>query len=93
MTGFGAGAIDLALNRCVFIRISAIFDFAIADGRAYAVTELLDGETLLARLGNHPFPWRKAVDMATIFRAWPRRRTRQGHHPPGPETRERLRPE
>jgi Tol biopolymer transport system component len=44
--------------------ILAIFDFATADGRVYAVTELLDGETLRARLGS-PLTVRNAVDMAT----------------------------
>jgi serine/threonine protein kinase len=44
--------------------ILAIFDFAVTDGTPYAVTELLDGETLRAHLGS-PLPVRKAVDIAT----------------------------
>ncbi len=44
--------------------ILAIFDFASADGIAYAVTELLDGETLRARIAEGPLPVRKAVDYA-----------------------------
>ena len=43
--------------------ILAIFDFGVADGTAYAVTELLDGETLRHRL-TAPLPVRKAVDIA-----------------------------
>jgi eukaryotic-like serine/threonine-protein kinase len=44
--------------------ILAIFDFALADGTAYAVTELLQGETLRHRL-DAPLPVRKAIDIAT----------------------------
>src|SRR5262245_54640740 len=44
--------------------ILAIFDFALADGAAYAVTELLQGETLRHRLGEQ-LPVRKAIDIAT----------------------------
>src|SRR5262245_271605 len=43
--------------------ILAIFDFALADGTAYAVTELLDGETLREHLGS-ALPVRRAVDIA-----------------------------
>src|SRR5262245_43021489 len=43
--------------------ILAIFDFALADGTAYAVTELLDGETLREHLGTS-LPVRRAVDIA-----------------------------
>jgi hypothetical protein len=44
--------------------ILAIFDFGTADGIAYAVTELLEGETLGARLAHGPLPVRKAVEYA-----------------------------
>src|SRR5439155_18578500 len=44
--------------------ILAIFDFGLADGIAFAVTELLDGETLRARLGAGPMPVRKAIECA-----------------------------
>jgi eukaryotic-like serine/threonine-protein kinase len=44
--------------------ILAIFDFALADGLAYAVTELLEGETLRARLSQGALPIRRAVDVA-----------------------------
>jgi hypothetical protein len=44
--------------------ILAIFDFGSADRVSYAVTELLDGETLRDRLERGPLPARKAVDCA-----------------------------
>ena len=44
--------------------ILAIFDFGTADGISYAVTELLEGETLRARLAHGPLPIRKAVEWA-----------------------------
>ncbi len=44
--------------------ILAIFDFGSADGIAYAVTELLEGETLRDRLVGGPLPVRRAVEYA-----------------------------
>jgi serine/threonine protein kinase len=44
--------------------ILSIFDFGIADGVAYAVTELLDGETLREHLADGPIPPRKAIHYA-----------------------------
>ncbi|HET6371728.1 MAG TPA: protein kinase [Candidatus Polarisedimenticolia bacterium] len=44
--------------------ILAIFDFGTADGVVFAVTELLDGETLRARLETGPLPPRKAANYA-----------------------------
>src|SRR5262249_61728211 len=44
--------------------ILAIFDFGSVDGVAYAVTELLEGETLRARIAEGQFPVRKVVDYA-----------------------------
>jgi serine/threonine protein kinase len=42
--------------------ILAIHDFGVADGTAYAVMELLEGETLRAKLGGGPLPARKAAE-------------------------------
>ena len=44
--------------------IVAIFDFGSAYGIAYAVTELLQGETLRRRLEDGPLPAAKATDCA-----------------------------
>jgi eukaryotic-like serine/threonine-protein kinase len=45
--------------------ILAIFDFGSADGVAYAVMELLEGETLRTRLAEGQLPARKAIEYAT----------------------------
>ena len=44
--------------------ILAIHDFGSHDGVAFAVMELLDGQTLRERLGEGPLPARKAIDYA-----------------------------
>ncbi len=44
--------------------ILAIHDFGEHEGTAYAVVELLEGETLRAALGPGPLPQRKAIDYA-----------------------------
>jgi Tol biopolymer transport system component len=44
--------------------ILAIYDFGRQGGTAYAVMELLEGETLRARLGQGALPSRKAVSLA-----------------------------
>jgi TolB-like protein/tetratricopeptide (TPR) repeat protein len=44
--------------------ILAIHDFGSQDGTAYAVMELLDGETLAAKLGSGPLSPRQAVEYA-----------------------------
>ena len=44
--------------------ILAIFDFGRHEGMAYAVTELLEGETLRGKLDTGPIPQRQAVDYA-----------------------------
>ena len=44
--------------------IVAIFDFGSANGISYAVTELLQGETVRRRLEDGPFPASKATDFA-----------------------------
>ena len=45
--------------------ILAIFDTGVHDGQLFAVTELLDGETLRARLDTGALPTKKAIDIAT----------------------------
>jgi eukaryotic-like serine/threonine-protein kinase len=44
--------------------ILTIFDVGHSNGHPYAVMELLEGETLRARLANGPLPVRKAIDIA-----------------------------
>jgi len=44
--------------------ILSIFDFGTQDGIAYAVTELLEGETLRGRLDSGPISQKQAVDYA-----------------------------
>jgi serine/threonine protein kinase len=44
--------------------ILTIFDVGHSNGHPYAVMELLEGETLRARLAHGPLPVRKAVDIA-----------------------------
>src|ERR671918_717018 len=44
--------------------ILAVYDVGIEDGHSYIVTEVLDGETLHARMGGRPLPPRKATDYA-----------------------------
>ena len=43
--------------------IVALFDFGSDDGVTYAVTELLEGETLRAQLLGGPLPWRRACSI------------------------------
>lgn len=43
--------------------ILAIFDVGAGQGVNYAVTELLEGETLRSHLGRSALPWRKAVEI------------------------------
>jgi serine/threonine protein kinase len=47
--------------------ILAIHDFGVADGAAYAVTELLDGETLRDRLKPGPLSARRAIEYAVAM--------------------------
>jgi serine/threonine protein kinase/tetratricopeptide (TPR) repeat protein len=44
--------------------ILAIHDFGNHGGIVFAVTELLEGETLRARVSRSPLPWRHAVEVA-----------------------------
>src|SRR5712692_7808145 len=45
--------------------ILALYDVGSEQGVSYAVTELLEGETLRARLAQSAVPWRKAVEIGT----------------------------
>jgi TolB-like protein/Flp pilus assembly protein TadD len=45
--------------------ILSIFDFGKTGETTYAVTELLEGETLRERLGHEQLSWRRAVEIAT----------------------------
>ena len=45
--------------------ILSVYDTGTYGGAPYVVSELLDGETLRARIGDSPLPQRKAVDYAT----------------------------
>lgn len=47
--------------------ILAIHDFGTQDGHAYAVMELLVGETLQARLADGPLGWKKAATIAAAI--------------------------
>jgi len=47
--------------------ILAIHDFGAQEGVVYAVTELLEGETLRARLERSPLGWRKAVEVGVAL--------------------------
>ena len=54
----------LAIASLSHPNILAIHDFGTDDGVAYAVIELLEGETLRARLAAGPIPQKQAVDYA-----------------------------
>src|SRR5206468_8546153 len=43
----------------------ALYDVGAHQGVSYAVTELLEGETLRARLAQSAIPWRRAVEVGT----------------------------
>ncbi|HJY35633.1 MAG TPA: serine/threonine-protein kinase, partial [Vicinamibacterales bacterium] len=44
--------------------ILGVYDIGTYEGAPYVVSELLDGDTLRARIGNTPLPQRKAIDYA-----------------------------
>ncbi len=71
--------------------ILAIFDFGTHDGVSYAVTELLEGETLRGKLGRLDPDAEAGGRLGAPDRAGPLRRARQGRRSPRPEARERLR--
>ncbi len=45
--------------------ILSIYELAVVDGVPFAVMELLEGQSLRARLENGRLPWREAVEIAT----------------------------
>src|SRR5262245_5760084 len=45
--------------------VLSVFDAGTEEGTPYVVFELLDGETLRARLARDPVPLRKALDWST----------------------------
>src|SRR5207253_621913 len=47
--------------------ILALYDFGKDQNRVYAVTELLEGETLRGRVERSPLPWRKALELAVAI--------------------------
>src|SRR5207245_2165474 len=47
--------------------ILVLHDFGTANGVSYAVTELLEGETLRDRLKHGALPWRKAVEIGVAI--------------------------
>src|ERR1035437_1240934 len=58
--------------------ITAVYDLGAHDGAPYIVTELLEGETLRARLAGGAFAVRKAIEYSCRSRrAWPRRTRRE----------------
>ena len=71
--------------------ILSIFDFGTHDGVSYAVTELLEGETLRGKLDGSTVTQKQAVGLGAPDRAGPLRCARQGRRAPGPEARQRLR--
>jgi len=52
-----------AVARLSHPNILAIHDFGIDQGVLYAVTELLEGETLRQHLDRSPFPWRRTLQI------------------------------
>jgi serine/threonine protein kinase len=69
----GSSAKPRRSPRCPIRNILAIHDFGNQDGIAYAVMELLEGDTLRERMDAGPLPQRKALDFALRSRrGWPR---------------------
>ena len=70
--------------------ILSLFDVGEAGGVHYAVTELLEGETLRALVARGPVPVKRALEIAEQIARGPRRRPREGDRPPRRQARERL---
>src|SRR5215472_14275365 len=47
--------------------IVALYDVGTSDSISFAVTELLEGQTLRSRLKRFPLPWREAVEIGTAI--------------------------
>ena len=71
--------------------ILSIFDFGTQDGVAYAVTELLEGETLRGKLDTGADRAEAGHRLGAPGRARPLRGPREGHRPPGPQAGEPVR--
>jgi serine/threonine protein kinase len=69
--------------------ILAIHDFGTEGETTYAVLELLEGETLRAKIKAAALPLRKAIDYGVQLANG--RRARPGHRPPRSEAREHHR--
>ena len=70
--------------------ILSIHDFGNEAGVAFAVTELLEGETLRGRIEGGALPQRRAVEVAIQIARGARCRAREGDRASGSEARERL---
>ena len=68
--------------------ITAVYDIGQHDGAPYVVSELLEGETLRARLSGGAIAVRKAIDYAVQIAQGSRGGARERDRPPGPEARE-----
>ena len=68
--------------------ITAVYDFGTQDDAPYIVTELLEGETLRARLLGRVAPGAQGDRLRRPDRQGPGGGAREGHRPPGPEARE-----
>src|SRR6516162_2933185 len=53
-----------AAGRLSHPNILVVHDVGTHDGSPYIVSELLEGETLRERIGQHPLPMRKAIDFS-----------------------------
>ena len=70
--------------------ILVIHDFGQSPEATYAVMELLEGETLRARLSSGALPLRKAVDVGAQIARGLGGRTRPAHRAPRSQARERV---